>query len=75
MNDVLNHHNQKDRPEPEEEVEQAPVLGLLSQTVIQSPLAHWILPARMRSMVNNDVAFIGVSEGLKMGSYSTTCLR
>jgi hypothetical protein len=41
-------------------VEKAPTLGLLSQTVIRSPLVHWILPVRLRGSGIDDVAFIGV---------------
>jgi hypothetical protein len=36
--------------------------GVLTRTVIESPVVHWILPARLRSMQHNDVAFIGVSK-------------
>ncbi|KAG9231393.1 mono-functional DNA-alkylating methyl methanesulfonate N-term-domain-containing protein [Amylocarpus encephaloides] len=41
------------------EVEDAPVLGLLTQTVIRSPLVHWILPVQIRDQKCNDVAFVG----------------
>ncbi|GAD92744.1 conserved hypothetical protein [Paecilomyces variotii No. 5] len=36
-----------------------PKVGLLSQTVIRSPIVQWILPARLRSKFHNDVAFVG----------------
>ena len=36
-----------------------PKNGLLSQTMIPSPIVQWILPARLRSRYHNDVAFIG----------------
>lgn len=36
-----------------------PKSGLLSQTMIPSPIVQWILPARLRSRHHNDVAFIG----------------
>lgn len=59
---VLQHYNQEDKEArmAHVEVEQAPTLGLLTQTVIRSPLAHWILPVRLRSQESNDVAFVGV---------------
>ncbi|TPX14965.1 uncharacterized protein E0L32_004795 [Thyridium curvatum] len=34
-------------------------LGLLTRNVIESPIAHWIIPVRIRSATHNDVAFIG----------------
>lgn len=37
-----------------------PVYGLLSKTVVNSPVVHWILPARIRSDTKNDIVFIGV---------------
>lgn len=36
-----------------------PKVGLLSQTVVRSPIIQWILPARLRSRFHNDVAFVG----------------
>jgi hypothetical protein len=61
---VLRHYDQQDKEANANvpEVEKAPALGLLTQTVIRSPLVHWILPARLRSPNNNDVAFIGVRQ-------------
>lgn len=38
-----------------------PVCGLLSTTIVESPVVHWALPVRLRSRAHNDVAFIGVS--------------
>lgn len=35
------------------------VAGLLTKTVVHSPVVHWILPARIRSKDYNDVAFVG----------------
>lgn len=60
---VLRHYDEQDKEANDYnvEVEKPPVLGLLSQTVIRSPLAHWILPVRSRDTNVNDVAFIGVS--------------
>jgi hypothetical protein len=60
---VLRHYDQQEKEANVQtvEVEKAPLLGLLSQTVIRSPLAHWILPVQLRNSNANDVAFIGVS--------------
>src|SRR5690349_10532606 len=39
----------------------APECGILSRTIIESPVVHWILPVCLRSRSHNDIAFIGVS--------------
>lgn len=36
-----------------------PHLGILSSTILRSPLIKWILPARIRHPSKNDVVFIG----------------
>lgn len=61
VNEVLRHYNQQDKEADVkvQELQKAPVLGLLTQTVIKSPLVHWILPVRLRDSFSNDVAFIG----------------
>lgn len=66
LNTVLRHHEQQDMQESHNpmQVEQTPVFGMLTQTVIQSPLVHHILPIRFRGLKFNDVAFIGVSSSL-----------
>jgi hypothetical protein len=38
-----------------------PTCGILSRTVVESPIVHWILPVRLRSESHNDIAFVGVS--------------
>ena len=38
-----------------------PACGILSKTVVESPIVRWVLPVRLRSNTHNDVAFIGVS--------------
>ncbi|RDA91031.1 hypothetical protein CP533_2536 [Ophiocordyceps camponoti-saundersi (nom. inval.)] len=43
----VDHH-----PEP-------PPYGLLSRTMVQSPIVHRVLPVRLRSKLHNDIAFIG----------------
>ena len=62
VNEVLQQYDKEERDArtPHIDVEKAPVMGLLTQTVIRSPLVHWILPVRLRNQDNNDVAFIGV---------------
>ncbi|KAL4937185.1 hypothetical protein BDV06DRAFT_203423 [Aspergillus oleicola] len=36
-----------------------PKLGLLTHTLVSSPIVQWILPARLRSHVRNDVVYVG----------------
>jgi hypothetical protein len=58
---VLEHHDQRDmRLGMASEVESAPDVGILSQTIVRSPIINHILPVRMRGLEHNDVAFIGV---------------
>lgn len=35
--------------------------GILTKTVVESPVSHWIVPVRLRSPHHNDVAFVSVS--------------
>ncbi|KAF2805093.1 uncharacterized protein BDZ99DRAFT_501973 [Mytilinidion resinicola] len=44
---------QQKPPEP------TPTLGLLSRTILRSPIINWIIPARIRHKYFNDVVFIG----------------
>lgn len=62
LDDVLRYHEERDSAASTVEVpiEEPPVLGILTQTVVQSPLVHHILPIKMRGLEYNDVAFIGV---------------
>jgi len=62
LNTVLKHFDQESKETNirDLDIERAPTLGLLTQTVVRSPLVHWILPARLRNPERNDVAFIGV---------------
>jgi len=62
VNTVLKHYDKQDREANirDVDIEKAPALGLLTQTVVRSPLVHWILPAKLRNPERNDVAFIGV---------------
>lgn len=39
----------------------APKLGLLTHTVVQSPVSHWIIPINSEKREYSDIAFIGVS--------------
>src|SRR5690242_9830543 len=36
-----------------------PIIGVLSRTVIHSPVIQWVLPARIRHPDKNDVVFVG----------------
>lgn len=46
-----------------------PECGLLTRTVIESPVVQWILPARIRSAAHNDVVFIGVCFAVELPPY------
>lgn len=61
---LLQHHNRMEDMTVDNTMEtiRPPVRGILTQTIIQSPLVHWILPIRLRGQEYNDVAFIGVSK-------------
>ena len=62
LDDVLRRHEERDAEAGQTtmELEKTPMFGMLTQTVIQSPLVHHILPIRLRGLEFNDVAFIGV---------------
>ncbi|KAF2137166.1 uncharacterized protein K452DRAFT_302199 [Aplosporella prunicola CBS 121167] len=52
------------QPEPRQQQQlhhqpEPPVLGLLSRTILRSPVINWIIPARVRHREKNDVVFIG----------------
>lgn len=61
MNTVLARHMERKQDEMQSEGDKPPALGLLTQTIIESPVVHWIISARIRSSEYHDVAFIGVS--------------
>ncbi|RFU78399.1 thermotolerance [Trichoderma arundinaceum] len=42
-----------------EPLPQPPACGILSQTIVESPVVRWVLPVRLRSSTHNDIAFIG----------------
>jgi hypothetical protein len=42
------------------EFNKPPKVGLLTQTVVDSPNSNWILPARLGNVEDHDVVFIGV---------------
>lgn len=48
-------------PPPASKVKPVPSMGVLTRTLIGSPIIRWIIPARIRNEVKNDVIFIGVS--------------
>ena len=63
VDDVLRHHDAQDNSDAPRQppIEKLPFKGLLTQTVIRSPLVDHILPVRLRGLEYNDVAFVGVS--------------
>lgn len=54
---LMAHNNLHDSSSPED----APVYGLLTRTLVHSPVIRQIIPARIRSKDLNDVVFVGVS--------------
>ncbi|KPM34735.1 hypothetical protein AK830_g11834 [Neonectria ditissima] len=44
---------------PTEPYPEVPKCGILSTTVVESPVIQWVLPVRLRSQDFNDVAFVG----------------
>lgn len=60
---VLRHYNEQDEGASSSgvEVQKPPVLGVLAQTAIRSPLVNLIIPCKLRGSKTNDIAFIGVS--------------
>lgn len=65
LNDII---NRSAATKPAREIQHAPQCGILTRTVVQSPLAHWILSVRLRSSKHNDVAFVGVSTSTCRGA-------
>ncbi|KAH9908606.1 mono-functional DNA-alkylating methyl methanesulfonate N-term-domain-containing protein [Xylariomycetidae sp. FL2044] len=51
--------NRASRQLPKPSSPKAPRCGLLTRTIIDSPIIRWILPAQVRSRRYNDVALIG----------------
>lgn len=41
-------------------IPEPPTLGVLTKTVVESPVTRWILPLSIRSSKQKDIAFIGV---------------
>jgi hypothetical protein len=62
VNTVLERHQEKKQEGLQIESDKVPTFGILTQTVIDSSVVHWILPARIRSSEYHDIAFIGVSK-------------
>lgn len=67
------HNNLHDSPSyPPEE---PPVFGLMTRTLVQSPVIRQIIPARIRSKDLNDVVFIGVGSALAVKHMALMLLR
>jgi hypothetical protein len=73
VDDVLRAHNHEQEATNLMDVEKPPTIGILTQTVIRSPLVHWILPVRLRGTKIHDVAFIGVRYGFRFSSCPACC--
>lgn len=57
VNDVLS----KPATKPAKQKQPPPQCGIMTRTLVESPVAHWILPVRLRSPQHNDIAIVGVS--------------
>lgn len=66
ISELLNDNNEpqgasKQSAVPPKVKKARPILGMLSQTIIQSPTFQWVLPARLRHKDKQDVVFVGDS--------------
>lgn len=62
INEVLARNSAADQDDhPSHTSEPSIEQGLLTQTVVRSPLVRWMLPVKLRGPQYNDVAFVGVS--------------
>ena len=52
------HHPGKSIPSETDALQQLPQLGILTQTLIRSPVIKWIIPAYLRHAQEDDVVFI-----------------
>ncbi|KAF4301921.1 Cleavage/polyadenylation specificity factor A subunit [Botryosphaeria dothidea] len=62
IQDILQQNSQREshvQQTPFRPPMEQPVVGLLSRSVLQSPVVNWIIPARVRNREKNDVVFIG----------------
>ncbi|KAI2625199.1 hypothetical protein GGS21DRAFT_312261 [Xylaria nigripes] len=58
--DQLFGENSRSRPHPvESPPPKAPQFGVLTRTIIESPIIRWVLPVQLRSSRFNDVALVG----------------
>ncbi|KUI63102.1 hypothetical protein VP1G_10219 [Cytospora mali] len=56
VDDILSKPTMK----PTKQIRQPPPqCGIMTRTVVESPVAHWIIPVRLRSPQHNDIAFVG----------------
>ncbi|KAK6211803.1 hypothetical protein LQW54_005663 [Pestalotiopsis sp. IQ-011] len=46
-------------PKPPKRIPTSPTYGILTRTVIESPVFSWVLPVQLRSPKHNDVVFVG----------------
>lgn len=47
-------------PKPPKRIPTSPTYGILTRTIIESPVFSWVLPVQLRSPKHNDVVFVGV---------------
>jgi hypothetical protein len=60
-----------DLVEPTAQLSVQPELGILSRTITSSQAVRWILPARIRSPLKNDVVFVGETS-IQLKEFITT---
>ncbi|KAK7743196.1 hypothetical protein SLS53_004281 [Cytospora paraplurivora] len=48
-----------------------PQCGIMTRTVVESPVAHWIIPVRLRSPQHNDIAFVGLHSIVKKKDFGS----
>ncbi|ATY60882.1 thermotolerance protein [Cordyceps militaris] len=48
-----------EKPRSDPKVPEPPTLGILTKTVVESPVTRWILPLSIRSPKQQDLAFVG----------------
>ncbi|KAI9846584.1 MAG: hypothetical protein M1837_003825 [Sclerophora amabilis] len=61
LNTILESHREDGAPKSliEDTMDLPPTAGILTKTIIPTPVVNWIIPARIRHKYKNDVVFVG----------------
>ncbi|PGH03778.1 hypothetical protein AJ80_08648 [Polytolypa hystricis UAMH7299] len=59
IDELLARNRESSSKQPNLAKHKLPLNGLLSRTVVQCPMIQWVLPARLRHSLHNDVIFVG----------------